>query len=106
LDGRDFDKKKRITAGVYLREGRGRLIGLAEIFDYKKRAGRITIGYRVNEKYWHQGIASEIIALLVKYLSGEIGIPAAKAFVMPENDHSSRALLRNGFIKDDGLARV
>lgn len=36
LGGRDFEKKKHIIAGVYLKENPNRLVGLAEMFDYKK----------------------------------------------------------------------
>lgn len=101
IGGRDFDKQKHIIAGVYLRDAPEKLIGLAEMFDYKRRAGQITIGYRLNENYWRRGIATRIIALLVRYLSEEIGVPKICAFVMPENVHSARALLKNGFMKSE-----
>lgn len=90
-----------IIAGVYLKEAPNRLVGLAEMFDYKKRSNTITIGYRINEMYWHQGIATNAVKLMVKYLSGEIGINTIQAFVMAENIHSAKALLKNGFIKED-----
>ncbi len=102
--GRDFDKKKAIIAGIYLKSEPGRLIGLAEIFDYKKRLSQVTVGYRINEDYWHRGIATETIRLLVEYLCGSIKIDVLKAFVMPDNVYSVRALLKNGFIKEPDLA--
>lgn len=100
LGGRDFDKKKLIIAGVYLHSEPNKLVGLAEMFDYKKRIGQITIGYRINESYWHQGIATEIVALLVEYLSADVKIPIIKAYVMQENVYSSKALMKNGFKKE------
>ena len=100
LGGRDFDKKKMIIAGIYLRSEPNRLIGLAEIFDYKKRISQVTIGYRINEDYWHRGIATETVHLLIEYLCGSIGIQTLKAFVMPENVHSEKALLKNGFVRE------
>ena len=51
-----------IVAGIYLCAEPDRLIGLAEMFDYKKRTNQITIGYRINEAYWHRGIATETVA--------------------------------------------
>lgn len=36
LGGRDFEKKKMIIAGVYLKEAPDQLIGLAEIFILQK----------------------------------------------------------------------
>ena len=41
LGGRDFEKKKLIIAGIYLKDDPNRLVGLAEMFDYKKRENKI-----------------------------------------------------------------
>lgn len=103
LGGRDFDKKKCIIAGVYLCNKPDKLVGMAEMFDYKKKTNIITIGYRINETYWNQGIATNIVSLLRKYLSEEIGIGTIQAFVMPDNIHSSKALRKNGFTKENQL---
>lgn len=75
--------------------------GLAEMFDYKKRANKITIGYRINEKYWNQKIATNVVKLMVDYLLNQIGISLLEAFVMPENVSSSKVLLNNGFVKKE-----
>lgn len=101
LGGRDFEKKKLIIAGIYLKNNPNRLVGLAEMFDYKKRENEITVGYRLNEDYWNKKIASNALKLMVEYLVNEIGITTLKAFVMPENLYSSKILLNNGFIKED-----
>lgn len=98
LGGRDFDKRKRIIAGIYLRDSPDQLVGLAKMFDYKSKTNTITIGYRLNEKYWHQGIATETIRLMVQYLKA-LGIGTIQAYVMPKNVYSARALLKNGFVK-------
>lgn len=101
LSGRDFDKKKLIIAGIYLKAEPDRLVGLAEMFDYKKRTNQITIGYRLNEAYWNRGIASRVVALLSRYLCNDIGINTLNAFVMPENIASAKVLLKNGFTQQD-----
>lgn len=103
LGGRDFDKKKMIIAGIYLCENPDKLVGLAEMFDYKKRANKITIGYCINEAYWHQEIATNAVKLMVNYLAHEIGVNKLKAYVMPENIYSAKALLKNGFVKEEDL---
>lgn len=43
LGMRDFEKKKVIIAGIYLTNAPNHLIGLAEMFDYKKRTNQIMI---------------------------------------------------------------
>ncbi len=103
LEGRDFEKGKMIVSGICLRAEPEKVIGLAEIFDYKKRINQVTIGYRINENYWHRGIATETVRLMVDYLSGDMGVRTLKAYVMPENVYSQKALLKNGFIKETDI---
>lgn len=101
LGGKDFEKKKYIIAGVYLKDNPNRLVGLAEMFDYKKRENKITVGYRLNEDYWNKKIATNVLKLMVEYLVNEVNITTIQAFVMPENLYSSKVLLNNGFVKED-----
>lgn len=103
LNDRDFVKKKMIIAGIYLKSNPNRLVGLAEMFDYKKRENSMTFGYRLNESFWHQGIATEAIRLMKTYLLEEMELAKIKAFVMPQNIYSSKALLNNGFVKEDEM---
>lgn len=100
LGTREFDKKRKIVAGIYLRNEPDRLIGLAEMFDYKKRANQMTIGYCLNEVYWHRGITTEAARLMVDYLCNAMGVTTLKAYVMPENVFSQCVLLKNGFRKE------
>ncbi len=99
LGGREFDNKRQIIAGIYLKTDPGRLVGLTEMFDYRKRTNRMTIGYRVNESYWNRGIASSAVSLMTDYLVGREHVGTLIANVMPENVFSARALVRNGYVK-------
>lgn len=101
LGGRDFVKKKQIIAGIYLQEDPTMLVGLAEMFDYKKRENKITVGYRLNENYWNRQIATHALALMKEYLLYTVGLSKLQAFVMPENIPSAKVLLKNGFQKED-----
>lgn len=101
LGGKDFEKKKYIIAGVYLKDNPNRLVGLAEMFDYKKRENKITVGYRLNENYWNKKIATNVLKLMVEYLVNDVNIKTLQAFVMRENLYSSKVLLNNDFIKED-----
>ena len=88
-------------AGVYLKDNPDKLVGLAEMFDYKKRGNKITLGYRLNEDYWNKKIATNVLKLMVEYLVNEVHITTRQACVMPENIYSSKALLNNGLVKED-----
>lgn len=101
LGGKNFKKKKYIIAGVYLKDNPNRLVGLAEMFDYKKRENKITVGYRLNEDYWNKKIATNVLKLMVEYLVNDVNIKTLQAFVMRENLYSSKVLLNNDFIKED-----
>ena len=101
LGGRDFVKKKQIIAGIYLQEDPAMLVGMAEMFDYKKRENKITVGYRLNENYWNRQIATHALALMKEYLLHTVGLSKLQAFVMPENIPSAKVLLKNGFQKED-----
>lgn len=61
LGGRDFEKKKSIIAGIYLKENPDRLVGLAEMFNYKKKENKISVGYRLNEDYWNKNLEKLIV---------------------------------------------
>ncbi|HFU3803683.1 TPA: GNAT family N-acetyltransferase [Streptococcus suis] len=91
---RDFDKKKRLFLGL---EFQGKLIGVLEVFDYKKRTASMTIGYRLHHAFWNQGLASQAVSLLCRFLIQEYPISEILAFVMPEHQASQRVLLKNGF---------
>lgn len=97
---RDFHKKKCIFLGICLNNEPEKVVGIAEIFDYSNEVNMITIGYRLNDKFWGNGIATKAVRVMVDYLFNDIGINRIQAFVMPENIKSQNVLERNGFIKE------
>ena len=50
----------------------------------------MTIGYRINESYWHRGIAAETVRILIDYLCCNMGVQTLKAYVMIENVNSEK----------------
>lgn len=97
---RDFLKNKMIFLGICLNKEPESIVGVAEIFDYVQDVNMITIGYRLDDRFWGQGIATEAVQALTKYLFMELGINRIQAFVMPENIKSQNVLLRNHFVKE------
>ena len=93
------EQKKHIIAGIYFKSNPDLLVGLAEMFDHKARTSQMTIGCRIHESFWHRDIATNAIALMTQYLTVDMGVQTLHAYVMPENVHSARALLKNGFVK-------
>ncbi len=97
---RDFGKKKTIFLAIALNTDPGAVVGVAEMFDYDRDVNMITIGYRLNERYWGKGIATMAVKAMVDYLFGEVGIDRIQAFVMPENTKSLQVLRRSRFVEE------
>lgn len=57
----------------------------------------ISVGYRLMEEYWGQGIATEAMGLMTDYLFNNTGIEIITASVLPENRASAKVLEKNGF---------
>lgn len=101
---RDFHKRKYIFLGICLNSEPNNIVGIAEIFDYSQDVNMITIGYRLNDKFWAKGIATKAVKVMTDYLFNDIGINRIQTFVMLENIKSQNVLQRNGFVKE-GIIR-
>ena len=101
---RDFHKRKSIFLGISLNSEASNIVGIAEMFDYSPEVNMITIGYRLNDRFWNKGIAAKAVKAMVDYLFNDIGINRVQAFVMPENIRSQKVLQKNGFVKE-GIIR-
>ena len=97
---RDFNKRKEIFLGISLNSEPDSIVGVAEIFDYSPDVNMITIGYRLNDRFWGKGIATKTVKAMTDYLFNDIGINRIQAYVMPENIKSQNILQRNGFVKE------
>ena len=86
--------KESIILGAFLNE---KFCGLAEMYGYRDPIHKISVGYRLLERYWGAGIATEVLGLMVKYLFEETDIEIITASTMIENRASARVLEKNGF---------
>ena len=86
--------KESIILGVYCRD---QFCGLAEMYGYRDRIHKISVGYRLLENCWGKGIASEALGLMIDYLYQETDIEIITASTMVENRASANVLRKNGF---------
>ncbi|MBQ9003263.1 MAG: GNAT family N-acetyltransferase [Eggerthellaceae bacterium] len=77
----------------------GELAGLAEFYGLRDRLHKISIGYRLRERFWGRGLATEAARLMVGYLYGETDIETITASTMIENVASARVLQKADFIR-------
>jgi len=101
---RDYMKKSRIKWGIFEKSQSEKLVGIIEAMDFNQKVDMVTIGYYLAEAFWGKGIASEAVAVIVKFLMEEVNVNRIQAEVMPLNESSKKVLLKNGFLKE-GLLR-
>ena len=89
-----YDLKDSLILGIYVE---GQFAGLAEFYGYRGDLNKVSVGYRLLERYWGQGIATEALSLMVRYLSGEMNLEIITASTMVENQASAAVLKKNGF---------
>lgn len=75
----------------------GSFCGLAEIYGYQAQLKKVSVGYRLCERYWGKGIATETLGLMVQYLLEETDIRIITASTMAQNKSSDHVLKKNGF---------
>ena len=92
-----FKNKESLILAIRLKDN-GALCGLAEFYGLREHANKISIGNRLLERYWGQGISSETVALMIDYLFNHTEIELITASSMVENIGSKTVLMRNGFI--------
>ena len=98
LYGECFEKKRNLFLGVFLKESPAELCGLAEFYDYRDHIHMVSIGGRLREKYWKNGIGTDIAKLMADYLFEETDIEIITASTMSDNKAAARSLEKNGFI--------
>lgn len=92
-----FDTHESIILAVCLRSAPDEMLGIGEIYDYHPRKPKASIGGRLIERAWGQGIATEVAGLLKDYLLSQ-GVRTITAHAMVEN-YSGRVLEKNGFVR-------
>ena len=83
-----------IILGIYAGEA---FCGLAELYGYREPIRKISVGYRLPERCWGKGIASEALGMMIDYLYNRTDIEIVTASTMVENLASAGVLKKNGF---------
>ena len=86
--------KESIILGIFSDDD---FCGLAEMYGFRDNIHKISVGYRLLERYWGKGIATEALGLMIDYLLNETDIEIITASTMIENQVSAGVLKYNGF---------
>ena len=87
--------EESIILGIFMG---GDFCGIAEFYGFNDSMHKISVGYRLREEYWGQGIASETVSLMVDYLYNKTDTEIITASTMIENKASANVLAKNDFI--------
>ena len=68
-----------------------------EFYGFRDDARKISVGYRLLERFRGKGIATKAMGLMVDYLFAQTDIEIITASTMKENRASARVLEKNGF---------
>jgi ribosomal-protein-alanine N-acetyltransferase len=98
LYGDLFTSKDSLILAVRIKES-GELAGLIELYGLRDSLHKISLGCRLREQFWGQGVATDAVTLMVGYLYGETDIEIITASSMVENIGSARALEKSDFIR-------
>ncbi len=83
-----------LLLGIYFG---GEFCGIFELYSFNDSIHKISVGYRLREKFWGQGIASEALKLMIDYLYTNTDIEIITASTLPDNQASEKVLRKNGF---------
>ena len=86
--------KESMILGIYMEE---HFCGLIELYGFRDEYHKISIGYRLPERCWGRGVATEALGMMIDHLYGETDIEIITASTMVENRASAKVLEKNGF---------
>ena len=92
-----FLSKKTVLLGIYYKEVQNGFCGIAEIYHYDEQEKTVTIGYRLDEKFWGFGIATKVVAAITEYLFEQTDVMRIFASNMIDNPASGKVLEKNGY---------
>ena len=93
-----FENNESLILAIRIKET-GELAGLAEFYGLRDNLHKVSIGYRLRERWWGKGLATETARLMVRYLYGETDIEIITASTMIENEASAHVLEKADFIR-------
>ncbi|USD64124.1 GNAT family protein [Vibrio sp. SCSIO 43136] len=80
-----------------IKNGRGEILGRANLHRIDLTEGEAWVGYRVSEKAAGQGLATRATSQLINYARTFPGLKRLKAYAAVQNVASQRVLLNNNF---------
>ena len=81
----------------------GQPIGSIAVVDQDDKVGRAQIGYCIGQNWWHMGIVSEALKVVMDFLFDEVGYNRIEARHDPRNPHSGTVMKKCGMKYEGNL---
>ena len=96
--GSIFENRESLILAIRVKET-GELAGLVEFYGLRDELHKISVGSRLRECFWRQGLATEATKLMVGYLYGQTDIEVITASTMVEDKAPAYVLEKADFIR-------
>lgn len=83
----------------------GDYAGMCLLRAYDNQPGTLEVGYCLTEKYWGQGLATEMVEALIAYAAGYPEIGYIVAVTTPGNTASQKVLEKAGLVNQGHIVR-
>lgn len=90
-----YEKEDKYEWCIELKENK-MPIGSIGAFGIDEKVQSVEIGYCISRRYWHQGITSEALAAVMKFLLEEVGVNRIGARHDVKNPHSGNVMKKCG----------
>ncbi len=77
-----------------------KVIGTIDLVSVNERNECGVIGYCMSRAYWGQGIMSEALSMIMKYLFEDVGFHRLEATYLVENPASGKVMIKNGMLHE------
>lgn len=74
----------------------GQPIGSIAVVQLHERIGKAEVGYCMGKAWWHQGIMTEALSAVIRFLFEEVGLNRVEACHDPSNPHSGDVMRKCG----------
>lgn len=101
----DQEKDDHYLWAIALRDEESQPIGSISVVDHDDRVGKFHIGYCIGKQWWHQGIMTEALGAVMRFLFQEVGAQRIEAAHDPRNPHSGAVMRKCGMTFEGTLRR-
>ncbi|MDR0268296.1 GNAT family N-acetyltransferase [Paenibacillus sp.] len=90
-------RQDSIHYGIWLSEEEGP-VGVVSLQNWRQECCDAMVGYMLDRRFWHQGLATEALGTLLRYAFNELHIQRVEGRCHAVNTASERVMQRNGMV--------